>query len=272
MCSAADPGRLSENEAACHFTFGGGSAAGAAEFLRSFAGREVLLLSSTRTAADELLRSICAQSGSAFGVHRFTVPQLAIEVATPRLVQSAQTVLGGVAVGALAARAVYTCKKQNELTWFEPVSHTPGFFRALASTITELRSNGVDLEQLKKSGPAGRGLANLLRQYRLDLEDSKLADLAAIFEAAKAAVQSGAGAFSARPVLFLDVVPMFALEREFLSALAGQATEVMATAHSRDEDSVRILSRLLAVEPTAPHREAWRICVLNLHPGCAPSP
>ncbi len=222
----------------------------AAEFLRSFAGREVLLLSSTRTAADELLRNICAQSGSVFGVHRFTVPQLAIEVATPRLVQRTQTVLGGVAVDALAARAVYTCKKQNELSWFEPVSHTPGFFRALASTITELRLNGVDLEQLKKSGPAGHDLANLLRQYSLDLEESKLADLAAIFEVANVAVQSSEGAFSKWPVLFLDIVPMAALEQEFLRALAGQAAEAMATAHSRDEDSVHIFSRLLDVEPT----------------------
>src|SRR5438067_1946145 len=36
-------------------------------------------------------------------------------------------------------RAVHSCRKGNQLQWFEPVANTPGFFRALASTLTELR-------------------------------------------------------------------------------------------------------------------------------------
>ena len=65
----------------------------ASEFLRSFPGREVLLVSATRTAADVLLRNICAETASVFGVCRFTVPQLAIERATTRLAQDGKTVL-----------------------------------------------------------------------------------------------------------------------------------------------------------------------------------
>src|SRR5206468_707462 len=83
------------------------------------------------TAADELVRKICIRTGSVFGVHRFTVPQLAIEAAQRRLIEAEQTILAGVAVDALAARAVHACLAQSKLQWFEPVANTPGFFRAL---------------------------------------------------------------------------------------------------------------------------------------------
>ena len=106
----------------------------AAEFLESFRGREVLLVSSTRAAGDDLLRNICIRTGSAFGVHRFTVPQLAIEAAQKKLTEAKKTLLAGVAVDALAARAVHTCRKAGQLHWFGPMANTVGFFRALAST------------------------------------------------------------------------------------------------------------------------------------------
>src|SRR6266571_2057838 len=134
----------------------------ASEFLESYRGREVLLVSSTRTAGDELLRNICIRTGSVFGVHRFTVPQLAMEAAQKRLIDAGKTVLAGVAVDALAARAVHSCRKDDELHWFGPVANTAGFFQALASTIAELRLNAVDPERLANSGVSGKDLANLL--------------------------------------------------------------------------------------------------------------
>src|SRR4051794_26173727 len=97
----------------------------AAEFLRAFPGQEILLVSPTRPPADELLRGMCAEAGSVFGIHRFTVPQLAIEAATRRLAEAGKTVLAGVAVDALAARAVHSCRNEGELHWFEPVANTP---------------------------------------------------------------------------------------------------------------------------------------------------
>src|SRR5688500_3866888 len=87
----------------------------AAEFLERRANQEVVIVSSTRAAADELVRSICLRTGSVFGVHRFTVQHLAIEVANNPLVEAGSTVLTGVAVDALAARAVHSCGKQNQL-------------------------------------------------------------------------------------------------------------------------------------------------------------
>src|SRR5687767_13537449 len=100
----------------------------ASEFLESYRDREVLLVSSTRTAGDELLRNICVRNGSVFGVHRFTVQQLAIEAAQKTLTEEKRTLLAGVAVDALAARAVHTCRKDGRLHWFGPVANTVGFF------------------------------------------------------------------------------------------------------------------------------------------------
>jgi RecB family exonuclease len=221
----------------------------AADFLMSFSNQERLLVSATRIAGDELLRDICSQTGFVFGVHRFTVPQLAIQIATTRLSDSGKTVLAGIAVDALAARAVHSCRQEHELGWFEPVANTPGFFRALASTITELRLNTVDDKRLKESGAAGHDVANLLRRYSSHLEENKLADLATIFEVATKALQSEECTFRKNIVLFLDIAPTSLLEQAFLSALSGPARDVLATAHDRDEESVEIWSRILDVKP-----------------------
>src|SRR5262249_7859528 len=117
-------------------------------FLRQFGDGEILILAPSRAAADELVRQRCSQEGAVFGVHRFTPIQLAIEAAASRLVEAGKTILAGVAVDALSARAVYECRKNATLEWFENVARTPGFFTALAETISELRLNGIESRQL----------------------------------------------------------------------------------------------------------------------------
>jgi ATP-dependent helicase/DNAse subunit B len=223
----------------------------AADFLTSYSDQERLLVSATRTAGDELLRGICSQAGFVFGVHRFTVPQLAIQIATTRLIAAGKTVLAGVAVDALAASAVHSCRQERELAWFEPVANTPGFFRALAATITELRLNNVDHKRLKGSGAAGQDVANLLRRYNSHLEENKLADLAIIFDAATKAVLSDEWTFRKKIMVFLDVAPTSVLEQAFLSALASQGTDVLATAHDRDKESLDRWSGILDVKPAS---------------------
>src|SRR5262245_31793652 len=93
-------------------------------FLQSIAGTEVLIVASTRLAADELVRNLCLKTRWAFGLHRFSVGALAVEIASPRLALSGKSILGGVAVDALAARAVQECRADSSLRWFEPVAAT----------------------------------------------------------------------------------------------------------------------------------------------------
>ena len=163
----------------------------AGAFLRQFANTEILILAPSRAAADELVRQRCNEEGAVFGVHRFTPIQLAIEAAAPGLVEAGKTILAGVAVDALAARAVYECRKNAKLEWFENVARTPGFFAALAATISELRLNGIESHQLTSSGASGKDLANLLTAYATNLDSSGLADSAAIYRTATAAINAG---------------------------------------------------------------------------------
>src|ERR1051325_5740173 len=166
-------------------------------------------------AADELVRGICIQAGSVFGVHRFTLVQLAIQAATSRLVDQNKTILAGVAVDALAARAVYECRKRGELEWFESVARTSGFFRALASTLSELRLNAIEPDQLKQSGASGNDLANLLAEYSRNLAAAGLADAASIYETAIIATNSDEFSLSKLPILLFDVAPASYLEQKF---------------------------------------------------------
>ena len=115
-----------------------------AEFLLNAGQEEVLTVSATRMAADELARRLYLAKRGGFGLHRFSAGALAVELASPELALSGKSILAGIGVDALAARAVHDCRTGSELKWFEPVAGTPGFFRALASTLTELRMNDVD--------------------------------------------------------------------------------------------------------------------------------
>jgi RecB family exonuclease len=219
----------------------------AGTFLREFRNQEVLILAPSRAAADELVRELCVQNGAVFGVHRFSPIQLAIEAATPRLVEAGKTILAGVAVDALAARAVYECRKKLE--WCESVARTPGFFRALAATISELRLNGIEPEQLAGAGASGKDLANLLMAYDTNLDASGLADSAEIYRTANTAIQAGEFPMSRFPTLFLDISPTHYVEQEFIRALMNQTTAGMATVHARDEEAIQFLGTERGLKP-----------------------
>ncbi len=83
----------------------------AAEALKSLPGQETLLVASTRVAAGDFVRRCCDSMGGVFGAHRFTLPQLAAEIATPGLAEAGVALLDGVALEALAARAVDACRR-----------------------------------------------------------------------------------------------------------------------------------------------------------------
>src|SRR4051812_26668582 len=82
----------------------------AAEFLGTFMAQEILLISPTRPAADEFIRQYCLTRGGLFGVHRFTLPLLVFTIASERLAESGITPLAGIAIDAMAARAVHVCR------------------------------------------------------------------------------------------------------------------------------------------------------------------
>ncbi|HEY2380827.1 MAG TPA: PD-(D/E)XK nuclease family protein [Terriglobia bacterium] len=220
----------------------------ASEFLANFPGEEILLVSSTRMAADEFVRQACITSKGVFGVHRFTLPQFAFTLAEERLAQTGKSILSGVAMDALAARAVHECRSSGQLTWFDPVATTPGFFRALASTISELRLNNMDPGKVRGVLPSGPDLANLLDQFDRSLKDTDVADLATAYRTVTAVIGETEFRFRGRPLLLLDIVPTSYLEQETIRALSHAASAVLATAHQRDQSSIQVLEQALGVE------------------------
>jgi hypothetical protein len=113
---------------------------------------EVLVLAPTRAAADDLVRNLTLKNGGVAGAHRMTPSQLAAALATPRLGTEQLTALTPLGAEALAARSVHRCLSEKTLRYFSPVASMPGFARALASTISELRLEGIGPGELAAIG------------------------------------------------------------------------------------------------------------------------
>ena len=218
------------------------------EFIETVTGQEVLIVSATRMAADELARRFCLKTAGSLGIHRFSLGALAIEIASPRLALSGKSVLDGIAVDALAARAVQECRDRSSLEWFEPVATAPGFSHALASTLTELRLNNIDVEALRRVGPAGIDLALLASAYEQYLSDAGLADSAEIYRTAAVVVSDGQHRFHGFPLLLLDVAPRSEAQRAFLRSLADRAGAVLAVCSPRDEKSLVFFQHVLHIK------------------------
>jgi CRISPR/Cas system-associated exonuclease Cas4 (RecB family) len=130
----------------------------AREFLR---GRppatELIIVGASRGAADDLARAIARQAGATFGISRFSLTELAARAAAARL-DGGRRVSGTQAgAEAIAARAVFDALAAGELAYFEPVARMPGFPKALARTLHELRLAGIEGHRLAVLSQAGSG-------------------------------------------------------------------------------------------------------------------
>src|SRR5262245_5998140 len=132
-------------------------------FLRAVpAGAESLIIGASRGAADDLARAVAIDRGATFGLQRFSFTQLAARLASAPLARDGLapgTTLAGFAV---AARALFEVSTDGSLEYFAPVAGTPGFPRALARTLNELRMAGVAAGSLAGLPETGPDLARLL--------------------------------------------------------------------------------------------------------------
>src|SRR6266849_4789625 len=87
------------------------------------AASESVIVGASRGAADDVARTIALQSGATFGLTRCSLIEL-------------------------AARAVFEAVRAGELAYFAPVAAMPGFPKAVARTVHELRLAGIDHERL----------------------------------------------------------------------------------------------------------------------------
>ena len=100
---------------------------------------EVLIVGATLDAANELVRRVAKEKGAAFGWHRLTLPQLAAAVAAPALATRGLVPLSQLGTEAVVARLVHRLRAGGGLSHYQAVANTPGFPRAIAGVIAELR-------------------------------------------------------------------------------------------------------------------------------------
>jgi ATP-dependent helicase/nuclease subunit B len=103
------------------------------------AGEEVLIVGATPDAANELARSVATTKGAAFGWHRLTLSRLAFAVAAPVLAARRLTPLSQIGAAAIAARLAHRMNAEGRLSRYQSVAAAPGFPRAVAGVIAELR-------------------------------------------------------------------------------------------------------------------------------------
>lgn len=220
----------------------------AREFLSSRkSGGEVLIVAATHRAADDFARTAAPKKSGLAGAHRTTLLRLASELATLSLARDGRAVMSMLGVEALTARCVHRARREKPLEYFEPVAAMPGFSRALASTLSEVRLEDVDRARLESLGPGGRDLFRLGTIYAAELLTSELADPAHVLRLARDVARLGHHRLFGLPMILLDVAPEFALESELIGAIADRASETLSTLHAHDLRGIEALETALGV-------------------------
>jgi RecB family exonuclease len=222
-----------------------------AEFIRSFAAAtELVLVGSSRESVDDLVRGVASIVGATFGLHRFSFTQFAARLATGKLAAAGVAPSSAVGAEALAVRAAYEAAMRNKLPYFLPVTKFPGFARATAATIGDLRAAGINAEKLEALEESGPDHAALLERFQKQMEEVWVADRTILFQAALEEVRAGAD-FARHPLLLLDVPIHSAIERAFLVELASAAKEALFTCPTGDTRTLGNLKMVPGVKESA---------------------
>src|SRR5262245_31687232 len=166
---------------------------------------EALIVGASRGAADDFARTLARSHGATFGLTRFSLTELAARTAAVRLAGAQRAAGTEAGSEAIAARAVFDARMAGELTYFEPVASMPGFPKALARTLHELRLAGLPPSDLEGAGPGGGDLARLITRVEEQLAAAAVDDRAALFRRAADAASRGETRWGNLPIVFLDL-------------------------------------------------------------------
>ena len=210
------------------------------------AAEPILVVASSLGSANDLLRVTVKQKGAAFAWQRATLPQLAATLATPALVEKGLAPVGLLGCEAIAARGVQIMRLAGELGRYLPVAETPGFPRAVAHCLNELRLAEIPRPTLENTSTE---LATIYERYRTELNQACVADRAEVFALATETARDlgRAHALLGVPTLFLDVAVETEAERVFVQALATHATDVLATVPAGDGLTTQNLEKIFGV-------------------------
>jgi ATP-dependent helicase/nuclease subunit B len=195
---------------------------------------QVVVVGASRGAADDFVRAMARQSGATFGLTRFSLTELAARAAAAGVSVAHRTPGTEVGAEALAARAVFDAVTAGELAYFAPVGSMPGFPRALARTLHELRLAGVPSGRMNL-GAAVTDIGRLLARVEAQHDRAGVDDRAALFRLAADRCRCGGVPWASLPILLLDVPVDSRAEREFVAALVERSPEVLATIPDGDQ-------------------------------------
>lgn len=216
----------------------------ARRFLEQFEpGAEVLLLGASRGSVDDLARAISMERGATFGLHRLSFTQFAARLAALELASHDRVPTTALGHEAVAARAAFEARSDEALEYFSPVSQTPGFPKALARTLIDLRLAAVATGDLIRLPRSGTDLAALLDRIENLLNEAGASDRAALFEIATVALGSPVIGWPPMPLLLLDVPFHSEIEAQFLWTLVKQSPRVMITVPMGDVSAVAQLQK-----------------------------
>ena len=181
---------------------------------------------------------------------------LARELATSAMAARSLAPVSHLGREALAARAIFEARQNESLNYFHEIAHTPGFARAFAGTLEEIRLDGSSYDRLRDSGPAGADLAILGTLFDEQLAAHGLVDLPALFRLAVEVAESGRHLLLDLPLLLLDLDPRSRLHLALVKAVAKRSPDVLVLTRSRDERTLQALARALDVVPEAIPRQS----------------
>ena len=195
---------------------------------------EVLIIGASLDAANELARKVVQARGAAFGWHRLTLPQLAALLAASAPIERRVLPLGHLGVQAICARVVHRLAARGELGRYSSIAEGPGFARALARVVMELRLAKLGPDDLRIVAP---DLSPLVEAYASQLAEDEVTDWAGVLTLATDAMMSEG--FTHRlinlPTLLLDVSVASEAELAFVRALSSRIPELVLTSPAGDE-------------------------------------
>jgi hypothetical protein len=193
---------------------------------------EILIIGATLGAANELARNLAQAKRASFGYHRLTFGQLASALARPVL--AAQTVpLAALGIQAVTNRAIHKLSEVGGLGRYAKLTSGPGFARAIANVITELRLEKVEPEALAHVAP---DLVPLLQVYERELAEHGFTDWPGVLRTAAAAVTDPGSKHQllGLPTLLLDVPLTTASDIALVQALCARSPETLVTVPAMD--------------------------------------
>jgi hypothetical protein len=154
----------------------------------------------------------------------------------------------------MAARILHALAADGALRRYAGVAQGPGFARAVASVVMELRLAKVDPDHL---GTVAPDLATLARTYESNLTEGGLTDWAGVLISAAEAMMSDdlVHRLVGLPTLLLDVPLTREAELAFVRSFCSRATEILALVPAADQPTLTRLREGLQVETEDLDRE-----------------